>query len=199
MAIFFAGGRGRSPWSKLCANLSLFFSRSSVVLIRFLLGSGPCPRYPTLGIVAAMLFSYFGACWTRAPPHSRKEEVHERKQGTVGEGRLHADRAEHAKERRGARQKARNHRRSQGLDLGSGDGTTAVPEAQLGADVLGVDIAGNLVAAGNERAKALGLANLSFEEGDATDLKELDDGQFDLVVSIFGAMFAPKPFDVAKE
>jgi len=85
------------------------------------------------------------------------------------------------------------------LDLGSGDGTTAVPEAQLGADVLGVDIAGNLVAAGNERAKALGLANLSFEEGDATDLKELDDGQFDLVVSIFGAMFAPKPFDVAKE
>jgi SAM-dependent methyltransferase len=85
------------------------------------------------------------------------------------------------------------------LDLGCGDGTTAVPEAQLGADVLGVDIAGNLVAAGNERAEALGLANLRFQEGDATDLSELDDGQFDLVVSIFGAMFAPKPFDVAKE
>jgi SAM-dependent methyltransferase len=85
------------------------------------------------------------------------------------------------------------------LDLGSGDGTTAVPEAQLGADVLGVDIASNLVAAGNERARTLGLTNLSFQEGDATDLKDLDDEQFDLVVSIFGAMFAPKPFDVAKE
>jgi ubiquinone/menaquinone biosynthesis C-methylase UbiE len=85
------------------------------------------------------------------------------------------------------------------LDLGCGDGTTAVPEAQLGADVLGVDIASNLVAAGNERARALGLTNLRFQEGDATDLKGLDDEQFDLVVSIFGAMFAPEPFDVAKE
>ena len=85
------------------------------------------------------------------------------------------------------------------LDLGCGDGTTAVPEARLGADVLGVDIASNLVAAGNERADELGLTNLRFQEGDATDLKELDDEQFDLVVSIFGAMFAPKPFDVAKE
>jgi ubiquinone/menaquinone biosynthesis C-methylase UbiE len=85
------------------------------------------------------------------------------------------------------------------LDLGCGDGTTAIPAAQLGADVLGVDIAANLVAAGNERAKELGLSNLSFQEGDATDLNELDDESFDLVVSIFGAMFAPKPFDVAKE
>ena len=85
------------------------------------------------------------------------------------------------------------------LDLGCGDGTTAVPAAQLGADVLGVDIAGNLVAAGNERARALGLTNLRFQEGDATDLNELDDESFDLVVSIFGAMFAPKPFDVASE
>jgi ubiquinone/menaquinone biosynthesis C-methylase UbiE len=85
------------------------------------------------------------------------------------------------------------------LDLGCGDGTTAIPEAQLGADVLGVDIASNLVAAGNERAKSLGLTNLRFQEGDATDLNELDDESFDLVVSIFGAMFAPKPFNVAKE
>src|ERR1700750_2454169 len=85
------------------------------------------------------------------------------------------------------------------LDLGSGDGTTAVPAAQLGADVLGVDIASNLVAAGNARAEELGLANLRFQEGDATDLSELDDESFDLVVSIFGAMFAPKPFDVASE
>jgi SAM-dependent methyltransferase len=85
------------------------------------------------------------------------------------------------------------------LDLGCGDGTTAVPAAQLGADVLGVDIAANLVAAGNARAKELGLTNLSFQEGDASDLNELEDERFDLVVSIFGAMFAPKPLDVAKE
>jgi ubiquinone/menaquinone biosynthesis C-methylase UbiE len=85
------------------------------------------------------------------------------------------------------------------LDLGCGDGTTAVPAAQLGADVLGVDIASNLVAAGKARAEELGLANLSFQEGDATDLNELDHESFDLVISVFGAMFAPKPFDVAKE
>ena len=85
------------------------------------------------------------------------------------------------------------------LDLGCGDGTTAVPEAQLGANVLGVDIAENLVAAGNARAQQFGLTNLRFQQGDATDLKDLADHSFDLVVSIFGAMFAPKPFDVAKE
>jgi SAM-dependent methyltransferase len=85
------------------------------------------------------------------------------------------------------------------LDLGCGDGTTALPAAKLGADVLGVDIASNLVAAGNRRAVAEGLTNLRFEEGDASDLYCLDDESFDLVVSIFGAMFAPKPFDVAKE
>lgn len=85
------------------------------------------------------------------------------------------------------------------LDLGCGDGTTAVPEAQLGANVLGVDIAENLVAAGNARAQRLGLTTLRFQQGDATDLKDLADDSFDLVVSIFGAMFAPKPFDVAKE
>jgi SAM-dependent methyltransferase len=85
------------------------------------------------------------------------------------------------------------------LDLGCGDGTTAIPEAQLGAEVVGVDIAGNLVAAGNARAEALGLTNVTFQEGDASDLRDLDDGSFDLVVSIFGAMFAPKPMDVARE
>jgi len=84
------------------------------------------------------------------------------------------------------------------LDLGCGDGTTALPAAKLGADVLGVDIASNLVAAGNKRAAAQGLQNLKFQEGDASDLKELKDRSFDLVVSIFGAMFAPKPSDVAK-
>lgn len=85
------------------------------------------------------------------------------------------------------------------LDLGCGDGTTALPEARLGADVLGVDIARNLVNAGNMRAKAEGLANCKFQVGDASDLRELKDNSFDLVVSIFGAMFAPKPGDVAKE
>ena len=85
------------------------------------------------------------------------------------------------------------------LDLGCGDGTTALPAARLGADVLGVDIASNLVQAGQRRAAEAGLGNLRFQEGDACNLAELENGSFDLVVSIFGAMFAPKPFDVARE
>src|SRR5262245_51321879 len=85
------------------------------------------------------------------------------------------------------------------MDLGCGDGTTALPAARLGADVLGVDIASNLVAAGNKRAAEEGLTNCKFQEGDASNLHELADHSFDLVVSIFGAMSAPKPFDVAKE
>src|SRR5262245_50280087 len=85
------------------------------------------------------------------------------------------------------------------LDLGCGDGTTALPAARRGADVLGVDIANNLVAAGNKRAQAEGLTNCRFQEGDASNLQDLKDHTFDLVVSIFGAMFAPKPLDVAKE
>src|SRR5437899_3427678 len=85
------------------------------------------------------------------------------------------------------------------LDLGCGDGTTALPEAKLGADVLGVDIARNLVEAGNRRAAGQGLTNLKFQEGDASNLEQVPDKSFDLVVSIFGAMFAPKPFEVAKE
>jgi ubiquinone/menaquinone biosynthesis C-methylase UbiE len=85
------------------------------------------------------------------------------------------------------------------LDLGCGDGTTALPAAKLGADVLGVDIATNLVEAGNKRAQEEKLPNCIIQEGDATNLEGLKDGQFDLVVSIFGAMFAPKPFEVAKE
>ena len=85
------------------------------------------------------------------------------------------------------------------LDLGCGDGTTAIPAAKLGADVLGVDIARNLVEAGNKRVHEEGLTNCRFQEGDATNLSELEDGRFDLVVSIFGAMFAPTPVNVAKE
>lgn len=85
------------------------------------------------------------------------------------------------------------------LDLGCGDGTTAVPAAQRGADVLGIDIARNLVEVGARRAKELGLSNLRFQEGDAVALDGVEDRSFDLVVSIFGAMFAPKPHDVVKE
>lgn len=85
------------------------------------------------------------------------------------------------------------------LDLGCGDGTTAIPAAQAGANVVGVDIARNLVAAGDARAKALQLSNIRFEEGDASDLVNFEDRGFDVVVSIFGAMFAPRPGDVAKE
>jgi SAM-dependent methyltransferase len=85
------------------------------------------------------------------------------------------------------------------LDVGCGDGTTAIPAAETGADVLGVDISAPLVAAGNARAKAAGLPNIRFQEGDASDLKDLDDDSFDAVISIFGAMFAPRPNDVAAE
>lgn len=85
------------------------------------------------------------------------------------------------------------------LDLGCGDGTTALPAALRGARVLGVDIASNLVAAGNARAQAEGLANLQFQEGDASRLDGLADGRFDLLVSVFGAMFAPRPIDTARE
>jgi ubiquinone/menaquinone biosynthesis C-methylase UbiE len=85
------------------------------------------------------------------------------------------------------------------LDLGSGDGTTALPLARLGAEVTGVDIARNLVAAGNRRAAEQGLRRLKFQEGDAGDLQDIDDKAFDLTLSIFGAMFAAKPLDVARE
>ena len=85
------------------------------------------------------------------------------------------------------------------LDLGCGDGTTAVPLALLGAEVVGIDIAKNLVEAGNKRAAEAGLNRLTFQEGDACNLQGVSDHSFDLTLSVFGAMFAPKPFDVAKE
>jgi len=85
------------------------------------------------------------------------------------------------------------------LDLGCGDGTTAIPLARLGAEVVGIDIARNLVEAGNRRAAEAGLTRLKFQEGDACNLEGVADKSFDLTISIFGAMFAPKPFDVAKE
>jgi len=85
------------------------------------------------------------------------------------------------------------------LDLGSGDGTTAIPSARTGAEVVGIDIAKNLVEAGNRRAAEAGLTRLKFQEGDACNLEGVADHSFDLTLSVFGAMFAPKPFDVAKE
>ena len=85
------------------------------------------------------------------------------------------------------------------LDLGCGDGTTAVPLAHLGAEVIGIDIAKNLVDAGNKRAAKAGLTRLTFQEGDACNLQGVGDHSFDLTLSVFGAMFAPRPFDVAKE
>ncbi|MSU24199.1 MAG: class I SAM-dependent methyltransferase [Opitutus sp.] len=84
-------------------------------------------------------------------------------------------------------------------DLGCGDGTTAVPRAQLGVDVVGIDIAQNLIAAGNARAAQLGLRQLTFQEGDACNLHTVDNRSFDFTLTVFGAMFAPKPHDVAKE
>jgi ubiquinone/menaquinone biosynthesis C-methylase UbiE len=85
------------------------------------------------------------------------------------------------------------------LDLGCGDGTTAIPLARKGAEVTGVDIARNLVEAGNKRAAEEGLSQLKFQEGDACNLESIDDHSFDMMVSVFGAMFAPKPVDVARE
>jgi SAM-dependent methyltransferase len=85
------------------------------------------------------------------------------------------------------------------LDLGCGNGTTAVPAAKRGANVLGIDIARNLVEAGNLRAKEQNLANLRFQFGDACALDDVSNDSFDLVVSVFGAMFAPRPSDVARE
>jgi ubiquinone/menaquinone biosynthesis C-methylase UbiE len=85
------------------------------------------------------------------------------------------------------------------LDVGCGDGTTAVPLARMGAEVVGIDIAKNLVAAGNKRAAEAGLTRLTFQEGDACDLQGVGDHSFDLTLTVFGAMFAPKPFDVARE
>jgi len=85
------------------------------------------------------------------------------------------------------------------LDLGCGDGTTALPLARMGGEVVGIDIARNLVAAGNRRAAEAGLDRLTFHEGDACNLEGVADQSFDLTLSVFGAMFAPKPHDVARE
>src|SRR2546428_13083323 len=64
------------------------------------------------------------------------------------------------------------------LDLGCGDGTTALPEARLGADVLGVDIARNLVKAGNKAGREGGLTDCQFQKGGGAHLAELKDHTF---------------------
>jgi SAM-dependent methyltransferase len=128
-----------------------------------------------------------------------KERTDESKPGTLGTRRLHSHRVNDGDSGEALVKELAITNGLEVLDLGCGDGTTALPAARLGANVLGVDIATNLVDAGNARARSLGLNNCRFQHGDAVDLNELEDDRFDLVVSIFGAMFAPKPFDVAKE
>ena len=83
------------------------------------------------------------------------------------------------------------------LDVACGTGNTAIPAAKAGAQVTGVDIATNLLEQAKKRAGAEHL-DIQFEEGDAEDLR-YPDGSFDVVVSMFGAMFAPRPERVAAE
>jgi SAM-dependent methyltransferase len=83
------------------------------------------------------------------------------------------------------------------LDVACGSGNLAVVAARHGCSVMGVDIAANLIAQARERAAAERL-NIEFREGDAEELPYAD-GEFDLVVSMFGAMFTPRPEVVASE
>lgn len=83
------------------------------------------------------------------------------------------------------------------LDVACGTGNTALPAARRGAHVTGVDIAPNLLERARERASAEGL-RVKFDEGDAEHLPYAD-AEFDLVLSMFGAMFAPRPEQVAAE
>jgi len=83
------------------------------------------------------------------------------------------------------------------LDVACGTGNTAIPAAQAGAKVIGVDIASNLVAQARERAHEAGV-DAEFREGDAEQL-DFPDASFDFIISVFGAMFAPRPDRVASE
>ncbi|MBX3066030.1 MAG: methyltransferase domain-containing protein [Anaerolineae bacterium] len=84
------------------------------------------------------------------------------------------------------------------LDVACGAGQTAIPLARAGNEVVGIDIADNLIEAATEKAQADGLNNVRFEVGDAEDLP-YNDGSFDVVFSLIGAMFAPQPHLVAAE
>jgi SAM-dependent methyltransferase len=83
------------------------------------------------------------------------------------------------------------------LDVACGTGNVAIPASRLGAVVTGVDIASNLLVQARERAAAEGLM-VTFDEGDAEALPYAD-ASFDVVVTMFGAMFAPRPELVAAE
>jgi SAM-dependent methyltransferase len=83
------------------------------------------------------------------------------------------------------------------LDVACGTGNTAIPAAKRGAAVTGLDIATNLLEQARNRASAEGLA-IRFEEGDAEEIPH-GDGEFDAVLTMFGAMFAPRPERVAAE
>jgi SAM-dependent methyltransferase len=83
------------------------------------------------------------------------------------------------------------------LDVACGTGNLTIPTAKAGAAVTGVDIAPNLLDAARARAARDGVA-IQFDDGDAEDLP-YPDGAFDLVLSMYGAMFAPRPERVARE
>jgi SAM-dependent methyltransferase len=83
------------------------------------------------------------------------------------------------------------------LDVACGTGNVSLPAARAGAEVTGVDIAPNLLEQARKRASAENL-KIRFDEGDAEDLPYRD-GEFDIVVTMFGAMFAPRPERTAAE
>jgi len=83
------------------------------------------------------------------------------------------------------------------LDVASGAGQTAIPMSRAGAKVTGIDIATNLIEKARDRAQAENL-DARFEEGDA-EMLPYPDGSFDIVISLIGAMFAPRPELVAAE
>ncbi len=86
---------------------------------------------------------------------------------------------------------------AQWLDVACGTGNSAIPAAKAGAQVTGVDIAPNLLEQARKRAAAAEL-EIRFDEGDAEELPHAD-RSFDIIVSMFGAMFAPRPERVASE
>lgn len=83
------------------------------------------------------------------------------------------------------------------LDIACGTGNTSIPAARAGAEVTGADIATNLLEQARVRASQEGL-KIQFDEGDAESLR-YPDASFDVVISMFGAMFAPRPELVAAE
>jgi 2-polyprenyl-3-methyl-5-hydroxy-6-metoxy-1,4-benzoquinol methylase len=83
------------------------------------------------------------------------------------------------------------------LDVACGAGQISIPAARAGAKVTGIDIAANLVEQARARAKAENL-DAHFDEGDA-EMLPYEDNSFDLVISLIGAMFAPRPDLVAAE